>query len=82
MAKRTLDEIQREYSQACMELGQLVYQESIVQEDLQKRAYAIEKLQKHIKSLNQEGHKLQQAPVEAVVKPEESAVEVPNEQQS
>lgn len=74
---RSLEEVQREYSQACMELGQLVYQLSIVQEDVANREYQIEKLQNKIKSLNQEGHKIQQG--SAAVPADATPVEVPNE---
>lgn len=77
--KAELAKIQQEYSQACMELGQMVYQLSIVQEDVESREYNIQKMHNKIKSLNQRGYKLQQKEVDAVEKPAEAAVEVPNE---
>lgn len=55
---RSLDEVQKEYSIACSELGQKVYQLSLMQEEVEKREYEIQKLQSKCKQLNNEGAKL------------------------
>jgi mevalonate kinase len=55
---RKLEEVQKEYSEACVKLGQEIYLQHLHEEELKKREYTIEKLLNQIKSLNAEGHKL------------------------
>lgn len=55
---RNIEDVNREYSIACSELGQAVYRKSVLEEEVEKFSYQIEKLQNKCKSLNQEGTKL------------------------
>lgn len=59
--KRTVAVIQQEYTQACAELGNYVYRNSALASEIEQNEQAIEKLQKRMKKLNQEGSELMQA---------------------
>lgn len=47
--------IQSEYTQSCADLGNLVYRNVALSSEIEQNEQAIEKLQKKMKKLNQEG---------------------------
>lgn len=67
------EEIRQQYLQACVELGNIEYQATVLREELESLEYRAEKITNKMKAINERGAKLN------AVRPTEEST---NEQQS
>lgn len=63
---KTKEQLQQEYTRACLELGNLVYQNDTMARQTEKNDKEIEKLQRSMRDLSLEASKIVDVPAAAV----------------
>lgn len=73
---QTKEELQREYTKLCLDLGNLTYQNEVMARQVESNEQEAEKIQRKMRDLSKKADQLVQLPVESTLQQTEEVADV------